>query len=86
MSLEHYFRDELAFLRLQGREFADAHPELTRFLSEQNTDPDVERLLEGFAFLTGNGPDPLAHDGPSDEELLAQQLLEEEALRLKGAN
>ncbi|MDM5075711.1 hypothetical protein D3C81_260320 [compost metagenome] len=54
MSLEHYFRDELAFLRLQGREFADAHPELTRFLSEQNTDPDVERLLEGFAFLTGN--------------------------------
>ncbi|MNZ22980.1 hypothetical protein D3C78_400820 [compost metagenome] len=54
MSLEHYFRDELAFLRLQGREFADAHPELTRFLSEQNTDPDVERLLEGFAFLTCN--------------------------------
>ncbi|WP_447828616.1 type VI secretion system baseplate subunit TssF [Aeromonas hydrophila] len=54
MSLEHYFRDELAFLRLQGREFADAYPELTRFLSEQNTDPDVERLLEGFAFLTGN--------------------------------
>ena len=54
MSLEHYFRDELAFLRLQGREFADAYPELTRFLSEQNSDPDVERLLEGFAFLTGN--------------------------------
>ncbi|WAF95597.1 type VI secretion system baseplate subunit TssF [Aeromonas sp. BC14] len=54
MSLEHYFRDELAFLRLQGREFADAYPELTRFLSEQNNDPDVERLLEGFAFLTGN--------------------------------
>ncbi|WP_033138094.1 type VI secretion system baseplate subunit TssF [Aeromonas finlandensis] len=54
MSLEHYFRDELSFLRLQGREFADSYPELTRFLSEQNTDPDVERLLEGFAFLTGN--------------------------------
>lgn len=54
MSLEHYFRDELAFLRLQGREFADSYPELTHFLSEQNTDPDVERLLEGFAFLTGN--------------------------------
>ncbi|MGL5523564.1 MAG: type VI secretion system baseplate subunit TssF [Aeromonas veronii] len=54
MSLEHYFRDELAFLRLQGREFADSYPELTRFLSEQNTDPDVERLLEGFAFLTAN--------------------------------
>ncbi|HAT1682903.1 TPA: type VI secretion system baseplate subunit TssF [Klebsiella oxytoca] len=54
MSLEHYFRDELAWLRLQGRQFAQAHPELTRFLSEQTTDPDVERLLEGFAFLTGS--------------------------------
>ncbi|MGY3925727.1 type VI secretion system baseplate subunit TssF [Aeromonas simiae] len=54
MSLEHYFRDELAYLRLQGRSFADAYPELTRFLSEQTTDPDVERLLEGFAFLTGS--------------------------------
>lgn len=50
MPLDNYFRDELAYLRLQGREFADAHPELTRFLSEQTTDPDVERLLEGFAF------------------------------------
>lgn len=54
MPLDNYFRDELAYLRLQGREFADAHPELTRFLSEQTTDPDVERLLEGFAFLTGS--------------------------------
>ncbi|UVO07458.1 type VI secretion system baseplate subunit TssF [Pectobacterium polonicum] len=54
MSLEHFFRDELTYLRLQGREFAKAHPELTRFLSEQTTDPDVERLLEGFAFLTGS--------------------------------
>ncbi|MBZ6068411.1 type VI secretion system baseplate subunit TssF [Aeromonas schubertii] len=54
MPLEHFFRDELSYLRLQGREFAHAHPELTRFLSEQTTDPDVERLLEGFAFLTGS--------------------------------
>ena len=46
----------------------------------------ISELIKRFAFLTGNGPDPLAHDGPSDEELLAQQLLEEEALRLKGAN
>lgn len=46
----------------------------------------ISELIKRFAFLTGNGPDPLAHEGPSDEELLAQQLLEEEALRLKGAN
>jgi len=53
MKLNRFYRDELSFLRSQGREFADAHPQLTRFLSEQSTDPDVERLLEGFAFLTG---------------------------------
>jgi len=46
----------------------------------------LSELIKRFAFLTGNGPDPLSHDGPSDEELLAQQLLEEEAQRLKGAN
>lgn len=53
MKLNRFYRDELNFLRLQGHEFAEANPQLTRFLSEQSNDPDVERLLEGFAFLTG---------------------------------
>jgi TRAP-type mannitol/chloroaromatic compound transport system permease small subunit len=43
----------------------------------------VSELIKRIAFLSGNGPDVLAHDGPSDEELLAQQLLEEEEQRLK---
>jgi TRAP-type mannitol/chloroaromatic compound transport system permease small subunit len=43
----------------------------------------VSELIKRIAFLSGNGPDALAHDGPSDEELLAQQLLEEEEQRLK---
>ncbi|MGM9426734.1 TRAP transporter small permease subunit [Hydrogenophaga sp. MI9] len=46
----------------------------------------LSELIKRLAFLTGNGPDPLAHDGPSEEELLAQQLLEEEQQRLQGAN
>ena len=45
----------------------------------------LSELIKRIAFLTGNGPDVLAHDGPSDEELLAQQLLEEEQQRLKAA-
>jgi len=45
----------------------------------------VSELIKRIAFLTGNGPDVLAHEGPSDEELLAQQLLEEEQQRLKAA-
>ena len=50
MKLNRFYRDELSFLRLQGREFAEAHPQLTRFLSEQSTDPDVERLLGADSF------------------------------------
>ncbi len=45
----------------------------------------VSELIKRIAFLTSNGPDVLAHEGPSDEELLAQQLLEEEQRRLKAA-
>jgi TRAP-type mannitol/chloroaromatic compound transport system permease small subunit len=45
----------------------------------------MSELIKRIAFLTGNGPDVLAHEGPSDEELLAQQLLEEEQQRLKAA-
>ncbi|MDP1894514.1 MAG: TRAP transporter small permease subunit [Hydrogenophaga sp.] len=45
----------------------------------------VSELIKRIAFLTGHGPDVLAHDGPTDEEKLAQQLLEEAQARLKGA-
>jgi len=51
--LNRYYQDELAYLREQGREFAQAHPDAARFLSADGADPDVERLLEGFAFLAG---------------------------------
>lgn len=45
----------------------------------------VSELIKRIAFLTGAGPDVLSHEGPSDEELLAQQLLDEEQQRLKAA-
>ncbi|KMW72657.1 type VI secretion protein [Photorhabdus luminescens subsp. luminescens] len=54
MSLEKYFREELDYIRQLGRQAAIEHPHLASFLSEQGSDPDVERLLEGFAFLAGN--------------------------------
>ncbi len=46
-----YYQDELAYLREIGREFARAYPEAAHFVGEASQDPDVERLLEGFAFL-----------------------------------
>ncbi len=48
-----YYEDELAFLRELGAEFARANPAAAPYLAERGADPDVERLLEGFAFLTG---------------------------------
>lgn len=48
-----YYQDELAWLREMGAELAAARPDMARYLGEPGADPDVERLLEGFAFLTG---------------------------------
>lgn len=52
--LEHYQR-ELQFIREMGNEFARIHPKIASGLDLTGTecaDPYVERLLEGFAFLT----------------------------------
>ena len=48
-----YYQDELRYLRDVGPEFARANPEIARFLADRGSDPDVERLLEGVAFLCG---------------------------------
>jgi len=48
-----YYQDELTYLRDLGREFAAAYPGIAPLLAERGGDPDVERLLEGVAFLTG---------------------------------
>jgi type VI secretion system protein ImpG len=48
-----YYQDELLFLRQLGEEFSRAHPAAAHFLGQTGSDPDVERLLEGFAFLSG---------------------------------
>ena len=47
-----YYQSELTYLRELGKEFARANPTLTRALADREGDPEVERLLEGFAFLT----------------------------------
>ena len=52
--LKHY-EDELAFIRGMGAEFAEAYPKIAARLGMEQLevlDPYVERLLEGFAFLS----------------------------------
>ncbi|WP_347505567.1 type VI secretion system baseplate subunit TssF [Pseudomonas anguilliseptica] len=53
MSFNHYYQSELTALRQLGKRFAERSPALAPFLGQSGRDPDVERLLEGFAFLTG---------------------------------
>lgn len=72
--LNRYYRDELNFLKHQGREFAEANPGLGRFLSERSTDPDVERLLEGFAFLTGRVREKVEDEFPELTHSLISML------------
>ncbi len=50
--LDKYYQEELLYLRELGAEFARAHPTSAYMLSAPGSDPDVERLLEGFSFLS----------------------------------
>lgn len=52
-TFNQYYEDQLRRLRELAVEFSRANPGLAPMLSGSSTDPDVERLLEGVAFLTG---------------------------------
>lgn len=54
--LLRYYQSELAYLRHEGAEFARRYPKVAGRLDldgNGSTDPQIERLLESFAFLTG---------------------------------
>ncbi len=53
MSLNRYYQEELLALRDLAREFSAGNPALAPFFDTPGRDPDVERILEGFAFLAG---------------------------------
>lgn len=59
-----YFQQELSHLKDLGSEFAKMHPAVAPMLSGLSTDPDVERVLEGVAFLTGLMRQKLDDDFP----------------------
>ena len=53
--LKDYYEQELRYLRELGKEFAEQHGEVAeglRMEGGRGADPHVERLLEGFAFLS----------------------------------
>ena len=51
--MKNYYAEELSYLRDLGARFAEAHPGAAPLLGTRSTDPDVERILEGVAFLCG---------------------------------
>ncbi|RYF78854.1 MAG: type VI secretion system baseplate subunit TssF [Comamonadaceae bacterium] len=73
-SFNRYYQDELLKLRDLSVEFSRANPALAPMLSGPSSDPDVERLLEGVAFLNGLTRQKLDDEFPELVQELANQL------------
>jgi len=69
-----YYEDELNKLKGLAVEFAQNNPALAPMLSGASADPDVERLLEGVAFLTGLTRQKLDDEFPEFVQELANLL------------
>ena len=72
--LNRYYEDELIKLRTLAAEFSKANPALAPMLSGVSADPDVERLLEGVAFLTGMARQKLDDEFPEFVQEIANLL------------
>lgn len=73
MFLETY-QQELAHLREVGRIFGERHPSVAGMLAQRAHDPDVERLLEGFAFVAAGLHERLDRAAPELFEGIAALL------------
>lgn len=70
-----FFESELAYLRERGNEFASGPYQAASRLHDRGNDPDVERLLEGFAFLTARIQERLDDAVPELVENLVDLLV-----------
>lgn len=75
--IEKLYEDELRYLYESGREFAQAHPDRAQFLNMEavgDRDPYIERLFEGFAFLSARIREKLDDSFPELTEGLINLL------------
>jgi type VI secretion system protein ImpG len=70
-----FYQGELAFLRAMGKAFAEANPATAGLLAERGSDPDVERLLEGCAFLAARVRERIEDSIPEMVHDLSELLL-----------
>lgn len=75
MELAEYYANELAFLKDAAQAFARRHPDNAARLLQHGDDPDVERLLEGVAFLTAGMRARIDQAGAQIAHGLAELLL-----------
>ena len=74
-SFNRFYSTELARLRANSLEFAQTNPAVAPMLGAVTTDPDVERLLEGVAFLNGLTLQKLDDEFPEIVQELASVLV-----------
>lgn len=74
MTINDYYMQELNSLRVLGSEFSIKNPGLAPYLAKEGQDPDVERMLEGFAFLTGRLRQQLEEELPEVAHTLTHLL------------
>jgi len=72
-----YFQQELKKIQELAKHFSNISPEYATQLGAEAFDPDIERLLEGFAFLTADIQEQLDADYPEFLHTLAQKICPE---------
>lgn len=69
-----YFNAQLETLRNGSKQFAEQYPTQAQLLGTDSDDPDVNRLLEGVAFLTAQLQQRLEQEQPLVLQAAAQKL------------
>lgn len=75
-----YYQNELTYLRDMGKLFAETNPALAGQLAEPGSNPGIERLLEGVAFLTARTRERAENCIPEIAQTLGE-LLTPQSLR-----
>jgi type VI secretion system protein ImpG len=72
--MNRYYLNELENLKEIAKDFAKANPTLAPQLAQASADPDVERILEGVAFLTAGIRQKVEDDFPEFSQGLLNQI------------
>lgn len=75
MDISWYYQRELEQLRHLSKEFSREHPAIAPLLAGPSSDPDVERLLEGCAYITAQLTQKLEESYDQIAENLTSLLL-----------